>query len=95
MIKTNVFMSRASLFGSYNLTLFSSFTAAVARVGVADADGVGVDTAVFLFRFAMLLLILSEPGLLGGDSLTVGTMVLIGTVPLMLLKCPMVDDVGP
>lgn len=78
------------------MTLFSSFTVTVERaVGVVDADGVGVDAVPFLFRFPVPLLMLSEPGLLGGDSFTVGIIVLTGTVPLTLLKCPMPADVGP
>jgi len=84
------------LYESYNFTLFSSFTAVVARVaGVVDADNVGVDAAPFLLRFPALLLILSEPGLLGGDSLTVGTMMFAEVVPVMLLKCPIAANVGP
>lgn len=58
-------------------------------VGVLDAEGVGVveaALALFLFRLpGPLLLILSEPGLLGGDSLTVGPIVLT-VLTLMLLK---------
>lgn len=58
-------------------------------VGVLDAEGVGVvDAALALFLLRLpgpLLLILSEPGLLGGDSLTVGPIAL--TEPeVMLLK---------
>lgn len=81
---------------SYNLTLFSSFNAVLARVvGVVDADGVDIAVAAFLFRFAgPLLLILSDPGLLGGDSLTVGgPIVFMEPIP-MLLKCPL-PDAGP
>lgn len=73
--------------------LFSSFMA-VRAVGVVDADGIGVDAAAFLFRLLVLLLMLSDPGLLGGDSLTVGPIMFGGPVPLTLLKCPMVA-VGP
>lgn len=69
---------------------------AVARaVGVVDADGMGVEAAVFLFRLLVPLLILSDPGLLGGDSLTVGPIMLAEPVLLMLLKCPTVADAGP
>lgn len=76
--------------------MFSSFIGALARaVGVVDADGTGVDAAVFLFRLPVLLLILSDPGLLGGDSLTVGPIMLKGPAPLMLLKCPAVATAGP
>lgn len=73
--------------------LFSSFIV-VRVVGVVDADGIGVDAAAFLFRLLVLLLILSDPGLLGGDSLTVGPIMFAGPVPLTLLKCPRVA-VGP
>lgn len=69
---------------------------AVARaVGVVDVEGMGVEAAVFLFRFPVLLLILSDPGLLGGDSLTVGPIMFTEPVLLMLLKCPTVADAGP
>lgn len=68
----------------------------VARaVGVVDAEGMGVDTVDFLFRLLVLLLILSDPGLLGGDSLTVGPIMFKEPGPLMLLKCPTVADAGP
>jgi len=77
---------------SYSFT-FSSFIGALARaVGVVDADGMGVDAAVFLFRLLVVLLILSDPGLLGGDSLTVGPIMFTEPALLMLLKCP---TVGP
>lgn len=85
------------VFVSYNFTLFSSFNAIlVIVIGVVEADG--VDTAVvfnFLFRLpGPLLLILSEPGLLGGDSLTMaGPIVFIWPIPTPL-KCPPAD-VGP
>lgn len=75
--------------------LFSSFIV-VRAVGVVDADGIGVDAAAFLFRLLVLLLILSDPGLLGGDSLTVGPIMFAGPAPLLtLLKCPRVAVVGP
>lgn len=64
-------------------------------VGVVDTDGMGVDAAVFLFRLLVVLLILSDPGLLGGDSLTVGPIMFVGPAPLMLLKCPTVAGAGP
>lgn len=81
---------------SYSFTLFSSFIVALARmVGVVDTDGMGVDAAVFLFRLLVVLLILSDPGLLGGDSLTVGPIMFAGPAPLMLLKCPTVAGAGP
>lgn len=68
-------------------------------VGVVDADGMGVDAAAFLFRLPVLLLILSDPGLLGGDSLTVGPMMFTEPrpppPPPMLLKWPTVADAGP
>lgn len=77
----------AIIFISYNFISFSSF--GFVRVGVLDAEGVGViEAALALFRFFLpgpLLLILSEPGLLGGDSLTVGPM-LFADPELMLLK---------
>lgn len=78
---------------SYSFTLFSSFIVAVARaVGVVEADGIGVDAAVFLFR---LLVLLSDPGLLGGDSLTIGPITFAGPMPPpMPLKCP-TANVGP
>lgn len=85
--------TRFSVGESYNFTLFSSFIVRV--VGVVDADGIGVDTAAFLLRLLVVLLILSDPGLLGGDSLTVGPIMFAEPAPLMLLKCPMVADVGP
>lgn len=66
-------------------------------VGVLDAEGVGVvEAALALFLFLLpgpLLLILSEPGLLGGDSLTVGPIVFVELEPI-LLKCPLLS-VGP
>lgn len=67
-------------------------------VGVVDADGVGVTGAAApaLFRFLRpgpVLLILSEPGLLGGESLTTGPMALPEPEPT-LLKWP-VPSVGP
>lgn len=83
---------------SYSFMLFSSFIMALARaVGVVDADGMGVDAAVFLFRLPVLLLILSDPGLLGGDSLTIGPIIFTEPTPPppMLLKWPTVADVGP
>lgn len=59
-------------------------------VGVVDADG--MDTAVvfnFLFRLpGPLLLILSEPGLLGGDSLTVAGPIVFTRPVASPLKCP-------
>jgi len=75
--------------------LFSSFIVVVKAVGVVDAEGIGVDTVVFLFRLLVVLLILSDPGLLGGDSLTVGPIMFTEPAPLMLLKCPTVADAGP
>jgi len=85
--KTQIFLRK-----SYSFT-FSSFIGALARaVGVVDADGMGVDAAVFLFRLLVVLLILSDPGLLGGDSLTVGPIMFTEPALLMLLKCP---TVGP
>lgn len=67
-------MYRCDNYDSYNLISFSSL--GCVSVGVLDAEGVGVvEAALALFLFLLpgpLLLILSEPGLLGGDSLTVG-----------------------
>lgn len=54
-----------------------------------DAEGVGVvDAALALFLFLLpgpLLLMLSDPGLLGGDSFTVGPM-MFAEPELTLLK---------
>lgn len=59
---------------------------------MVDADGMGVDTAAFLFRFPVELPILSDPGLLGGDSLTTGPRVVAAL--FILPKCPPLA-VGP
>lgn len=70
----------------YNFTSFSSF--GFVSVGVVDAEGVGVvEAALVPFLFLLpgpLLLILSEPGLLGGDSLTVGPIVFADPEPMLL-----------
>lgn len=67
-------------------------------VGVLEAEGVGVTGAAApaLLRFLLpgpVLLILSEPGLLGGESLTTGPMAALEPEPT-LLKWP-VPRVGP
>lgn len=69
----------------------------------AVVDGIGVEDCPALLRFLLLcpeLLIDSEPGLLGGDSLTVGPMadadvgIVVDPLAVTLLKCP-VPSVGP
>lgn len=81
----------------YSLKSFSSlgWLLLARAVGVLVADLLGVlEVAPALFRFLRPgpeLLILSEPGLLGGESFTVGPMV--PPAPT-LLKCP-VPWVGP
>lgn len=78
------------------MTSFSSFVLFPKFVGVVDTDGVGVTEPPTLFLFLLpgpVLLILSELGLLGGESLTTGPIVFV--VPeVTLLKWP-VPKMGP
>lgn len=66
---------------------FSSLVLLAMAVGVLlEVEGVGVvEAAPALFRFLLTgpeLLILSDPGLLGGESLTVGPMLAADTTLL-------------
>ena len=84
---------------SYNLTSFSSLVLFACGCGVLGADGAGVigaaAPALFLFLLpGPMLLMLSEPGLLGGESLTTGPMVPLPEPEPTLLKWP-VPSVGP